>query len=92
MNFSKNDQRRVLLIDRDSLKQKLRAAALLKLRSRSSHCQRRRRCRSPMEGTRHDLVLLAAQENSEKLPRCAVSSGKASPSSGLPFSWELQST
>jgi len=66
MTFSKNDQRRVLLIDHDSRRQQLRAAALRNCEvevhpagnvdDASRLCARRS----------YDLVLLAAEEDSEE--------------------------
>ena len=64
MNFSNNDQRRVLLIDRDSMKQKLRAAALrnceVEVHTASAAAGRLWRAHA------YDLVLIAAEENSEE--------------------------
>jgi response regulator RpfG family c-di-GMP phosphodiesterase len=66
MSFSNNDQRRVLLIDRDSLKQKLRAAALrnreVEVHTASDAADAGRLWREHA----YDLVLIAAEENSEE--------------------------
>jgi CheY-like chemotaxis protein len=66
MSFSNNDQRRVLLIDRDSFKQKLRAAALrnceVEVHTASDAADAGRLWRAHA----YDLVLIAAEENSEE--------------------------
>lgn len=66
MSFSKNDQRKVLLIDCDSMKQKLRAAALrncdVEVHSTSDAADAGRLLRAHA----YDLVLIAAEENSEE--------------------------
>ena len=66
MSFSNNDQRRILLIDRDSLKQKLRAAALrnceVEVHTASDAADAGRLWRAHA----YDLVLIAAEENSEE--------------------------
>jgi response regulator RpfG family c-di-GMP phosphodiesterase len=66
MSFSKNDQRKVLLIDRDFMKQQLRAIAL-------RNCEIEVHTASNIEDAgrlwtvhSYDLILLAAQENSEE--------------------------
>lgn len=66
MNFSKNDQRRVLLIDRDSLKQKLRAAALRNCEVEVHTASDAADAGRLWKAHAYDLVLLAAQENSEE--------------------------
>jgi len=64
MTFSKNDQRRVLLIDHDSRRQQLRAAALrnceIEVHPTSNVDDACRLCAR----LSYDLVLLAAEENS----------------------------
>lgn len=67
MSFSKNDQRKVLLIDCDSMKQKLRAAALrncdVEVHTASDAADAGRLWKAHA----YDLVLIAAQENSEEV-------------------------
>ena len=66
MSFSKNDQRRVLLIDRDSIKKNLRAAALrnceVEVHTASDAADAGRLWRAHA----YDLVLIAAHENSDE--------------------------
>jgi response regulator RpfG family c-di-GMP phosphodiesterase len=66
MNFSKDDQRKVLLIDRDCVKQHLRAVALrnceIEVHTASSISDAGRLWTAHS----YDLVLLAALENSEE--------------------------
>jgi response regulator RpfG family c-di-GMP phosphodiesterase len=66
MTFSKNDQRRVLLIDHDSRRQQLRAAALrnseIEVHPASSVDDASRL----FSRRSYDLVLLAAEEDSEE--------------------------
>lgn len=66
MNFSKNDQRKVLLIDGNLEKQQLRAVAMrnceIEVHTAGNIADAVRRS----EAFSYDLVLLAAQENSEQ--------------------------
>ena len=66
MTFSKNDQRRVLLIDHDSRRQQLRTAALrnceVEVHPASNVDDASRLCARRS----YDLVLLAAEEDSEE--------------------------
>lgn len=66
MSFSNNDQRRVLLIDRDSIKKNLRAAALrnceVEVHTASDAADAGRLWRAHA----YDLVLIAAHENSDE--------------------------
>lgn len=66
MTFSKNDQRRVLLIDHDSRRQQLRAAALrnceVEVHPASNVDDASRLCARRS----YDLVLLAAEEDSQE--------------------------
>jgi DNA-binding NtrC family response regulator len=66
MTFSKNEQRRVLLIDHDSRRQQLRAAALrnceVAVHPASNVDDALRLCAR----LSYDLVLLAAEENSQE--------------------------
>lgn len=66
MTFSKNDQRRVLLIDHDSRRQQLRVAALrnceVEVHPASNVDDASRLCARRS----YDLVLMAAEEDSEE--------------------------
>ena len=66
MTFSKNDQRRVLLIDHDSRRQQLRAAAMrnceVEVHPTNNVDDAARLCARRS----YDLVLLAAEEDSEE--------------------------
>lgn len=79
MSFSKNDQRRVLLIDRDSIKQKLRAAALrnceVEVHTARDAADAGRLCRAHA----YDLVLIAAEENSEEVAALCSELKKSKP-------------
>ena len=92
MPFSKNDQRRVLLIDHDSRRQHLRVVALrngeVEVHLASSINEAARLW--PRHS--YDLVLLAAEENSEEATLLSNELKKASPDSALPYSWERRST
>lgn len=66
MTFSKNDQRKVLLIDRDSLKQDLRALALRNCEVEVHTAGNINDASRLWTKYSYDLVLLAAEENSEE--------------------------
>jgi DNA-binding NtrC family response regulator len=66
MTFSKNDQRRVLLIDHDSRRQQLRAAALRSCEVEVHPASNVDDASRLFARRSYDLVLLAAEENSEE--------------------------
>lgn len=66
MTFSKNDRRKVLLIDRDSLKQHLRAVALRNCEVEVHTASNINDASRLWTKYSYDLVLLAAEENSEE--------------------------
>jgi response regulator RpfG family c-di-GMP phosphodiesterase len=66
MSASNNDQRRVLLIDPDSLKQKLRAAALRNCEVEVHTASDAADAGPLWRAYAYDLVLVAAEENSEE--------------------------
>jgi len=66
MNFSRDDQRKVLLIDHDSIKQQLRAIALRNCEIEVHTASNVSDAGRLWTAHSYDLVLLAAQENSEE--------------------------
>lgn len=66
MSFSKNDQRKVLLIDHDLMRQQLRAAALRNWEIEVHTAGNITDAGSFLRAHAYDLVLLAAQENSDE--------------------------
>jgi response regulator RpfG family c-di-GMP phosphodiesterase len=79
MSCSKNDHRKVLLIDRDSIKQKLRATALrnreVDVHTASDAADAGRLWKTHC----YDLVLLAAEENSEEAAELCSDFKKSKP-------------
>jgi response regulator RpfG family c-di-GMP phosphodiesterase len=65
MRLSSNDRRRVLLIDHDSMKQRMRAAALRNFEIEVQTACDVAEARRLWMGASYDLILLAAEENSE---------------------------
>ena len=66
MSFPKNDQRRVLLIDRDSMKRQLRTVALRNCEIEVHTASNITDAGRLWAAHSYDLVLLSAQENSDE--------------------------
>jgi len=79
MSFSKTDRRKVLLIDRDFMKQQLRAIALRNCKIEVHSASNITDASRLWTVHSYDLVLLAAQENSEEAAALCSELNKSKP-------------